>query len=59
MPPPESSYITVSAKDSTVVTLNLLKAYAVTKPGKYTINYIGGNISGLTVKDSLTFEYRY
>lgn len=58
MPPPADSYITVAAKDSLLVTVNLLKAYDITKPGKYTVTYAGQNISGLNVKDSVSFEYR-
>lgn len=58
MPPPADAYISVAAKDSTVVTVDLLKGYDITKPSKYTITYQGSNISGLTVKESLSFELR-
>jgi len=58
MPPPADAYISVGAKDSAVVTVNLLKGYAITKPSKYTVTYQGGNISGLMVKESTSFELR-
>ncbi|MDB5013861.1 MAG: protease [Daejeonella sp.] len=57
MPPPESSYIKVNAKDSISATVNLLKAYAIEKTSKYTISYSEGSISGLIVTDSISFVY--
>jgi hypothetical protein len=57
MPPPESSYIKVNAGDSLQVKVDLQKGYAISKPGKYTISYAGQGVSGLVVKDSLTFVY--
>ena len=57
MPPPESSYIKVNAKDSFSANVDLLKAYAITKPAKYTITYVGQNMSGLEVKKSVSFVY--
>lgn len=57
MPPPASSYIRVNVKDSISASVDLLKAYAITKPSKYTITYVGQNMSGLVVKDSITFVY--
>jgi hypothetical protein len=57
MPPPESSYLTVSPKDSVVATVDLLKAYAIKEPGKYTITYVGENMSGLKVSKDVTFNY--
>jgi hypothetical protein len=57
MPPPASSYIKVNAKDSLSATIDLLKAYDISKPSKYTITYEGQNISGLAVKDSISFVY--
>ncbi|GAA4316393.1 hypothetical protein GCM10023149_13320 [Mucilaginibacter gynuensis] len=57
MPPPADSYIKVKPKDSLSVTVNLLKGYDITKPGKYTAIYVGQNMSGLVIKDSVTFVY--
>ena len=58
MPPPASSYMAVNAKDSAATTVDLLKAYDITKPAKYTITYVGQNMSGLVVKDSISFVYK-
>jgi hypothetical protein len=57
MPPPASSYITVNSKDSISSTVDLLTGYDITKPAKYTITYVGQNMSGLIVKDSISFIY--
>lgn len=57
MPPPASSYIKVNSKDSLSTTVDLLKAFAITKPAKYTITYVGQNMSGLAVTDSVSFVY--
>ncbi|WP_091147825.1 protease [Mucilaginibacter pineti] len=57
MPPPASSYIKVSSKDSLTSNVDLLKAFAITKPAKYTITYVGQNMSGLVVIDSVSFVY--
>jgi len=58
MPPPASSYIKIKAHDSLTTTTDLLKAYAISKPGKYIIVYNSQNISGLVVKDSVDFVYK-
>jgi hypothetical protein len=57
MPPPESSYMTLQPADSAKVRVDLRKGYAITNPGKYSIKYEGEGISGLVVKDSVTFVY--
>ncbi|AYL94514.1 protease [Mucilaginibacter celer] len=57
MPPPAASYIKVNTKDSLSVTADLLKAFDISKPAKYTIVYVGQNMSGLAVKDSVSFVY--
>jgi CRISPR/Cas system-associated protein Csx1 len=57
MPPPADSYITLKANDSLSVNADLLKAYAIDKPAKYTITYNSTGISGLTVKKSVSFVY--
>jgi hypothetical protein len=57
MPPPASSYVKLNAKDSLSIVVDLSKAYAITKPAKYTVIYNSQNISGLIVKDSITFVY--
>lgn len=58
MPPPASSYIKLKAHDSLTTTTDLLKAYAISKPGKYTVVYNSQNMSGLTVTDKVTFVYK-
>jgi hypothetical protein len=58
MPPPADAYLKVNAKDSLVTTVDLLKGYAISKPGKYTITYSSENISGLKVPQSAQFVYR-
>jgi len=57
MPPPASSYIMVKARDTASSVADLFKAYAFKKPSKYTIVYTAENISGLEVKDSVSFVY--
>jgi len=58
MPPPEDSYISVNPKESLNIGVDLLKAYDLKKGNKYTVSYSGENMSGLTVKDTISFEYR-
>lgn len=57
MPPPASSYLSVNSKDSVSTQVDLLKGYDIAKPGQYTITYVGQNMSGLVVKDSISFVY--
>lgn len=57
MPPPADSYVKVNPKDSLTITVDVLKAYDLTKPAKYTVKYTGQDISGLIVKDSTSFVY--
>lgn len=57
MPPPASSYQKVNPGDSLSIAIDLLKGYAVKKPGKYVITYNGEGMSGLSVKDSVVFNY--
>lgn len=52
MPPPASSYINVNPHDSVSTVFNLSKGYAV-KPGRYTVSYIGTNMSGLQPANEL------
>ena len=58
MPPPADAYISIPAKDSLVANVDILKGYALSKPGKYTVTYTSENISGLKVAQSVTFFYR-
>jgi len=55
MPPPADSYISVAPGDSLSVKTDLLKAYALKAPGKYTAVYNATGISGLVVRDSVAF----
>jgi len=56
MPPPASSYQKINPGDSLSVDVDLLKGYAVQKPGRYTLSYTGQGMSGLVVKDSVVFH---
>jgi len=57
MPPPASSYIKLNSKDTLSANVDLLKGFAITKPGKYTVTYVGQNMSGLVVNKSISFVY--
>jgi len=57
MPPPADSYLKVNSKDSLSVEVDLLKGYNITKPAKYTVVYNSQSMSGLIVKDSISFVY--
>jgi hypothetical protein len=57
MPPPADSYVKVNPGDSLSVEVDVLKAYSITTPAKYTVRYNSKDISGLTVKDSVEFVY--
>ncbi|MFD0764765.1 protease [Mucilaginibacter lutimaris] len=57
MPPPGDSYITLKANESLSATADLLKGYAIDKPAKYTITYNSTGVSGLTVKNTVSFVY--
>ncbi|WP_170309712.1 protease [Mucilaginibacter xinganensis] len=58
MPPPASSYIKVKGKDSLSANVDLLKAFAIIKPARYTITYNSQSMSGLRVTDSVSFVYK-
>ncbi|MCD8740463.1 protease [Mucilaginibacter roseus] len=57
MPPPADSYIKLAPGDSISATADLSKSYAIEKPGKYTVVYNSTGVSGLVVKDSVSFVY--
>ena len=57
MPPPLDSYIKINAKDSIQASVDIIKAYAITQPGKYTITYVGQNMSNVVVNESVSFVY--
>lgn len=57
MPPPADSYLSISPQDSLSAGVDLLKAYAIGSPGKYTITYTGGHMSGIAVTESVSFVY--
>lgn len=58
MPPPADAYIALNSKDSLTAKVDILKAYALSKPGKYTIEYTSENISGLKVNKTVSFIYK-
>lgn len=47
MPPISESYMTVAPHDSLSVNIDLRKGYRFEKKGTYTIQYNGGNVSGI------------
>ncbi|TDQ06179.1 protease [Pedobacter metabolipauper] len=57
MPPPADSYIKINPKDSLVSDVNVLEGYDLKNSAKYTVKYVGQNMSGLIVKDSISFVY--
>jgi len=56
MPPPADSYLEVKPGDSVNVKVNIAKSYLLDKPGNYSVHYNAQQISGLAVKDSITFQ---
>ena len=58
MPPPADAYITVAPGDSLIANVNLLKGYALSKAGSYTIAYNSEGVSNLKVDKSLSFIYK-
>ena len=58
MPPSADSYVKLNPHDSLLANINLLEGYAITRPSKYTIIYVGEGLSGITVRNSVTFVYR-
>lgn len=57
MPPPADSYVKVKPKDSLSVLVDISKGYTISKPSVYKLKYNAQNMSGLIVKDSLSFAY--
>lgn len=55
MPPPADAYITVAPGKTETGSIDLLTAYDLTAPGKYTIVYQSGGISGLEKVNEATF----
>ncbi|HWV71913.1 MAG TPA: hypothetical protein VN040_09370 [Pseudosphingobacterium sp.] len=47
MPPVPESYVTIAPHDSLSVNIDLRKGYRFEKKGTYTIQYNGGNVSGM------------
>ncbi|MFD0751609.1 protease [Mucilaginibacter calamicampi] len=58
MPPPADAYITLNAKDSLTAKVDILKGYALSKPGKYTIEYTSESISSLKANKTVAFIYK-
>jgi hypothetical protein len=57
MPPPADSYIKVQPKDSLSIVVDILKGYSISKSSIYKVKYNSQNMSGLMVKDSVSFSY--
>ena len=58
MPPPADSYVEVKAGDSLSTIVDLRKSYLLDQPGRYSIKYNSEAMSGLSVKDSVSFELK-
>lgn len=57
MPPPADAYLKVAPKDSLSAKVNILKGYALEKPGKYTVTFTSAEMSGLKISGPVTFNY--
>lgn len=55
MPPPPAAYIKVAPHHSVTASVDILKGYAVTQPGTYTVTYQAGGVSGLKQVNDVTF----
>ena len=55
MPPPADAYMSVGGGKTVTGSIDLLKAYDLTAPGKYTIVYQSSGISGLEKVNEATF----
>ncbi|RFZ85716.1 protease [Mucilaginibacter terrenus] len=55
MPPPASAYITVAAKSKVTTEINLATNYVLAKT-KYKLTYVGSGVSGLQVKNTISFS---
>lgn len=56
MPPPEESYCAVAPGTQDSVRFSLQKGYRIEKPGTYSIQYNGGNVSGMANGDAITIQ---
>lgn len=57
MPPPADSYISVKSKDSVSSEVDLLQAYDLKPGNKYTLSYNGSTMSGIVIKDKVSFNF--
>lgn len=57
MPPPADSYLVVKPKDMLSSEVDLLKAYQLEAPKKYTISYNASGMSGIKSTSTVTFRY--
>jgi len=58
MPPPADSYISVAAKDSLSIKVDLTRGYDFNRAGTYIVGYNSTNISGLKLTDSVKFTLK-
>lgn len=58
MPPPADAYISVNPNDSLTAVVDILKGYALEKPGKYTISFNSSELNGLKVPGTISFIYQ-
>ena len=58
MPPPADAYISINPGDSLSAVVDVLKGYALEKPGKYTITFSSGELNGLKVPQTISFIYQ-
>ncbi len=57
MPAPADSYVKVNPKETLSTKVDLLLGYDLKTGNKYTIVYAGENMSGLSVRDTVSFVY--
>jgi len=56
MPPPADTYCEVAPATSDSIRFSIKKGYAITKPGRYTIQYNAGHVSGIANGKPITVQ---
>ncbi|MEJ2882480.1 protease [Pedobacter sp. GR22-6] len=58
MPPPADSYVKVAPKETLSTKIDLLLGYDLKTGNTYTVIYAAEGISGLVVRDTVSFSYK-
>ena len=58
MPPPADSYAKVAPKETLSTKIDLLLGYDLKTGNTYTVIYAAEGISGLVVRDTVSFSYK-